>query len=202
MSILDGYTRVTTIIRETEDPKDAKRLHNWIKKMDKIHGVEVSEQLRQMTLTNGTWVHKCIEDYLHGKEISDKIAPMKPLLSSIKSENTVLYPEIRLYSEKHKITGQLDLLAKVDGLITVVDWTTSIRLKKKQWLDHKFLQGGAYSMLLEENGQCTVQQLMVVVYIESMRKVQVFTDDVKVWQDNFRARLEQFKQKQKEAILC
>ena len=190
-----NYPRVTTIIQETEDPEKRQKLMKWIKKMEKIHGVEGAVIERQNILDNGTNLHQAIEDYL-----GDKIDPSNheslrlvlPLLKVIKKEShNNLIIEKRLFSHKHKFQGKPDLICEFDELTTIIDWTTSQKIKIKQWVDHKFIQAGAYAIACEEIG-IKVEQLAVVVICGSENKCQVFTDPPKQWQIEFLKRLGQY----------
>ncbi len=81
----------------------------------------------------------------------------------------------------------------MEGLTTNVDWTTSQRPKRKQWIEHKFLQAGAYSIACSKD----VEQMAVVVV--TTKKYQLFTDEPKKWEDAFLEKLDEFiKRKTKE----
>jgi len=55
--------------------------------------------------------------------------------------------EIQLVSEKHKFGGTLDFLAKVDGIVTLIDFKTGSGIYKEH-----FCQTSAYFKMAVENG--------------------------------------------------
>lgn len=44
----------------------------------------------------------------------------------------IIHQETRFYDDKHHLTGQVDLIAEVDGIITLIDWKTSSK-KNPTW---------------------------------------------------------------------
>jgi len=190
-----NYPRVTTIIQETENPEKRQKLLKWMKKMEKIHGVDGAIIERQKILDNGTNLHQAIEDYLFSKENPvdhPSLNLIIPLLKVIKNEGDLII-EKRLFCHKHKFKGQPDLICNFEGSPTIIDWTSSQRMKKKPWLEHKFIQAGAYSIACEEIG-IKINQLAVVVICGSPRTYQVFTDSPKPWRIEFLKRLGQYQQ--------
>jgi hypothetical protein len=191
------YPRVTEIISATEEPEKRKKLLRWMKKIEKIHGVKGAEVYRQSILDNGTNLHQSIEDYLSNK-IQDvdhsALNLVLPLLKVIKSQNENLIIEKRLYCHKYKFKGQPDLICQFEDLPTIIDWTTSLQIKQKKWVEHKFIQAGAYAIASELELGITIKQLAVVVVCESAKRCQVFTDSPDQWQSEFLKRLEQYQQ--------
>ncbi|BAQ65580.1 hypothetical protein [Geminocystis sp. NIES-3709] len=202
----DDYPRVTTIIEETKDPEKEKALLKWMKKLEKIHGVEGAQLERQKILDNGTALHKAIEDFLHsiGTNESDHpmlrtIIPFLRLL--IKDKDNELIIEKRLFCHKYKFKGKPDLIcSNFEGLSTIFDWTTSTQAKKKQWIEHKFIQAGAYAIACEEIG-IKIEQLAVVVVCKNPRKFQIFTEPPKQWRIEFLKRLGQYQQLKREEFI-
>lgn len=192
------YARVTEIISVTEDPEKRQKLLKWIKKMEKIHGVEGAEIHRQNILDNGTNLHQSIEDYLSDKKESFEHSALRlvtPLLKVIKSQkDQQLIIEKRLHCHKYKFKGKPDLICEFEDLPTIIDWTTSLQIKQKKWVDHKFIQAGAYAIATELELGIKVKQLAVVVICESANRCQVFTDTPKQWRLEFLKRLGQYQQ--------
>lgn len=194
--MLNNYDRVTKILEATEDPEKRKKILRWRKKLEKVHGVEGANQVREDILQNGTNTHLAIQKYLSDEILSEKdidIYPLIPLLDLIKQQSDILIIEKRIYCDNLKIQGQPDLICTFGGKTTIVDWTTSSTLKKRAWIDHKFIQAGAYSLLAKEERILNVEQLAVVVYIASLGRYQLFIeDDPSLYQKAFLNRLEQF----------
>lgn len=196
------YPRVTKILELTEDPEKMAGLLKWQKKMEKIHGIEGAKRERQSILQNGTNTHFAIEKYLSDDPLEEgiDISPLLPLLNTIKSQSSIMIIENRLYCHDYKFQGKPDLVCTLDGLTTIVDWTTSLNLKKRAWVDHKFIQAGAYAIAMEAEKLLQIEQLAVVVYVAGCRRYQLFTTDpeeeeqtVKFYKDAFLSRLTKFR---------
>jgi hypothetical protein len=62
-----------------------------------------------------------------------------------------------VYSKQHRYAGTLDLLARVDGVLTMIDFKTG-----KAVYDESFLQAAAYAAALEEMGYREPSQSLIV----------------------------------------
>ena len=197
---IDKYPRVTEIIRATETAQEVKKLMAWIAKMEKIHGKEKAEKNRQEILDNGTALHLSIAKYLADDIIEPlphkKLPTIKPFLDLVKLSPRLII-EKRLYSHKYKFTGQPDLICTFNDVITIIDWTTSQRLKKKPYVARKFIQAGAYAIAVEETLNIKIKQLAVVTIVDNPNTYQIFTEDPKEWRLNFLARLGKYHSHQK-----
>lgn len=105
----------------------------------------------------GTQAHQAIEAYLAGSHdnASDvELAPLDERVTSCVSaakdwlnshDVSPISVERRIYSRKHRYSGTMDLLAKVDGRLAVVDWKSS-----KGFYPEFFFQTAAYAGAVEE----------------------------------------------------
>jgi hypothetical protein len=197
MSDYCNYPRVTTIISETEPPEKRKKLLRWMKKLEKVHGVEGAERERQAILDNGTSVHDSIEKFLTESPDYNGLHPqavsLYGFLNNLKhSNNELMIVEQRLYCHKYKFQGKPDLICELNGLPTIIDWTTSAKWKKKEWVEHKFLQAGAYAIACDEMN-LPIKQLAVVSICNNPRTYQLFTEPPKQWRIDFLKRLGEYQ---------
>lgn len=65
----------------------------------------------------------------------------------LKHKFQVLAVEQKIYSRKYRYAGTMDLLAKIDGRLTVCDWKTGKRVYREA-----FLQNAAYRQAAKEMG--------------------------------------------------
>ena len=183
---------MSTILEETEPPEKIAKLRKWQHKQDKIHGIEKSAELRTQTLDQGTLVHEAIASYLKG-EIQGYPHPLfnqaLPLLSLLKSEKNQI--EQNFYSWSNQpYTGTYDLLTKFNDQLTLLDWKTSKRIKKRQWLDTQFTQTAAYAQGAEAVDHIKITQLAIIII--SPEKLQIFTEDRGLPDYQWEQRLNQF----------
>ena len=197
------YPRVTQIIKETTPPEDLKGLIRWQKKMDQIHGTGGAEKQRQQILDNGTALHLSIENYLKGKPETNShewLPYVQPLLNKVKNSNLII--EKRLFSDVHQFTGKPDCVSEdFNSKVTIFDWRSSAKLKKRKYIEDKFLQAGAYAIALQEKTSINVEQLAVVVVVGATKNYQIFLEEPDPWKEKFLERLEQYNNLKKEGKL-
>jgi len=112
----------------------------------------------------GTYIHNWIEDFVLGKNPD---LPTNPRLKDVIHEFLqwwktkdieVLKAERMLCSPKYMLAGTPDLICKVDGKLTIMDWKTGSGIYPEQ-----FLQLAAYALMLEEEyPEQKVEQLYIV----------------------------------------
>jgi hypothetical protein len=150
---------VTTILQSTKSARDAEALSNWL---DSI-GQEQADAIQQESQQRGTNLHSLIELYLTGYDPStleetahaQGILPfwssIQPTLNRIKTLQMI---EQAVHHPLYCYAGSLDLLAEVeftDPLTkataqrsVLIDWKTSGKTKKREWLGDYTLQLAAY----------------------------------------------------------
>ncbi len=199
MSQYFNHPRVTEIISATDPPAKRQSLIRWQKKMEQVHGVEGAELNRQQILDNGTRLHTSIENYLKGKPEDNPHEWLKNVVSYLNIfRETNLLIEQRFISKAHGFTGKPDCVSdNYKGKVTLFDWTTSSKPKRRAWLDHKFLQAGAYTLLLQENTSIEVEQLVVIVILKDNAQ-QFIESDPNLWRNKFLERLKLYKQLKEE----
>lgn len=190
-----NYPRVTQIISATDSQEKKDRIRKWRKKMDSLHGddggkIEI-DKIRQ----NGTDLHEAIANYLVlGAESKHPQFPIiKPFLNVLKKNASIQKARIeqRLYHHKLKFTGQPDLIIDYVGERVVIDWTTTQYPKKKQWLEHKFIQAGAYALMIEELKHEPPIDTLIVVAI-SPTNYRIFSENPHSWKNEFLNRLQKY----------
>lgn len=188
---LGDFPSVTTILRETRLKKDAEKLRKWQKKMDQVHGTGAAEKTRDEAAKRGTDIHKAIELFMKGELLNPPSSPYfakaLPLLKYLKSE--FRGSEIRVWHPSG-YAGTLDMIALYEDKPTIFDFTTSHRLKQKEWLKEKFLQCTAYAIAHDYLYESKIESLSVVVL--TPEQFQIFSDDLITYEKEWVARVEQF----------
>lgn len=116
----------------------------------------------------GTQVHHRIEWHLRrqlGLPVGDEVPISDPALVAFmawedwaKSVNLEpIHVEKTVYSLTHKYAGTMDLLAKVDGVLTLVDWKSG-----KSIYPEAFIQNAAYQVAAREMGLGDVRAGLIV----------------------------------------
>ena len=188
----EGYPSVTTVlsILGKED------LAAWRRRV----GEEEANRISTQAARRGTAVHKLCEDYLnnnpdyknkHMPANIDMFSKMRPILDE--RINNIWYQECFLYSNELQTAGQVDCIAEWDGELAVVDFKTSRKLKKEEWILNYFMQVSFYAKAFEEMTGTPVKKGVVFIGVDN-EDPQVFEFNTEDYLDHFRAVRETYKE--------
>lgn len=163
----DRYPSVTTVLSEY----GKKELMEWRAKV----GEEKANEISRKATTRGTGVHKAIERHLLNEEIDVLRENMMPnvrnLYVKMKAElakiNNIHCLESKLFSHELKLAGQVDCIAEHNGVLSVIDFKTSVRLKKKENIENYFMQGAAYGTMFTELSGIPVDQIVIIIGVDT-----------------------------------
>ena len=146
----DKLPSVTTVISQTQEADKAASLQRW---RDKV-GHEEARRITQEAAARGTAMHLYLEKYCLGEGYLDmtdtgnvakrmaEIIVDKGIDNRIDeiygTEATMYYPG--LYA------GSVDLVARLDGEIAIIDFKQTNKPKQREWIGDYFLQMAAYGM--------------------------------------------------------
>ena len=145
-------------------------------------GEDVANNIMRTAAKRGTAVHELCENYLNNEELGNQeVLPLamftllKPELDNI---NNIVMQEGGLYSDRWGIAGRVDCIADYDGKLTVIDFKTSTKEKKEEWIENYFIQCTAYCEMFEERYGRAIDQIAVLIVCED-GGVQTFVKDKK-----------------------
>jgi genome maintenance exonuclease 1 len=149
-------------------------------------GEEEARKIGHRASTRGTAVHEVIEKYLSNNPdyakgvMPNALAPFLDVKPTLDKHVTKIYnQEAALYSKHLGLAGRVDLVGQWDGVDSIIDWKTSAKLKKKEWISSYFMQCSAYAIMFEERTGRPIKQL--VVCVAGDQGVQVFIEDRDTW---------------------
>ncbi len=167
------YPSITTVLSLLS--KDG--ILAWRKRV----GEETANKISTQAATRGTAVHQLAEDYLNNKEDWSKGAmpanlfsfnQIKPILD--KRVNNVWAQEVPLYSDKFMVAGRVDCIAEFDGELTIIDFKTSRKPKKEEWVQNYFIQASFYAAAFYERTGIPIKKFAIVITVDGSEP-QVFT---------------------------
>ena len=88
---------------------------------------------------------------------------MIPYLNKI---NNIHCLETQLYSDHLQTAGTVDCIGEYDGKLTVIDFKTSAKLKKREWVKDYFMQCSAYAVMYEERTGTPIERLLLIINVE------------------------------------
>lgn len=177
-----SYPSVTTVISNSTD-KTA--LNEWRQKV----GEEKANSITKSAASRGTKLHKVCEDYVLNKDdylkgvMPSTISLFKQIQPYLDENLSYVYGvEIPLYSDFLQTAGRCDLVCRMHDCYTIVDYKTSSKPKKEEWIDNYFLQLTTYAMMVEELYKVHIPYIIVLIAVEEDNP-QVFIKNPKNYKD-------------------
>lgn len=176
----DGLTKLKSVTTILSERLDKTALIKWKKSV----GEEEANRISALANARGTAVHAIAEKYVLNTESYEK-GEMYPNIMSFKPIKDVLDEhvdnimgiELPLYSKSLKCAGTTDLVAQYDGVLSVIDFKTSKKFKKEEWIEGYFLQSTLYSMMFEWTYKIKVPQIVIIVTVDHETEAQIFKLD-------------------------
>tara|TARA_Y100000114_G_scaffold139860_1_gene144254 strand:- start:23 stop:709 length:687 start_codon:yes stop_codon:yes gene_type:complete len=162
----DAYPSVTTVLSEY----NKKAILEWRQRV----GAEEANKISRVAANRGTRVHSLCENYLLNKltELKEQslMPDVKQMFSSIKpimdtNIGDVYATEQALYSNVMKLAGRVDCIADWQDELAVIDFKTSSKPKKEEWITNYFMQCAAYAEMFTELTNKPVNKLVVLIAV-------------------------------------
>jgi len=166
----------------------------WRKKV----GEEEANRISHRAATRGTSVHEIIEKYLDNKEdyrdgytpdIIESFIALKPILDG--KIGRIFAQEAPLYSNHLGVAGRVDCVAEFDGKLSIIDFKTSRKPKRKNYIQNYFMQEAAYSIMWEERTGMPIVQLVTIIAVDE-HEPQIFIEHRDNWVRPLRETIEQY----------
>ena len=168
----NAYPSITTILSLQDKP--------GLKKWRENVGEKEAKRISQESMRIGTAVHQMCEIYLNNlvvkldkseKVIRDTFNRMRFLLGNI---DNIVGTEIALYSDLLRVAGTTDCIAEYNGVPSIIDFKTSRKPKKEEWIDDYYMQTFAYKLMFEEMTGVEIKQVVILIACVDQFDVQVF----------------------------
>ena len=80
--------------------------------------------------------------------------------------NNILAQECSLYTDKYKVAGRVDCIAKYNGVPSIIDFKTSTKERNDDWNESYYIQASAYAEMFEERTGIPINQIVILVVTE------------------------------------
>ena len=146
-------------------------------------GHEEANRVSRYASGRGNRVHALAEKYLKNdpiqwmREMPDAVAMFRSMVPHIHRINNIHYIEQALWSERIGLAGRVDLIAEWDGVLSVIDFKTSKKIKEKEDILDYFAQCTAYSAMYEEHVGVPIDQIVIVMGVEQSKPL-IFVEKV------------------------
>ena len=190
---------VTTILDKTKSQKDKDSLNAWKEKVGHTEAFKIAKA----SMLRGDKMHKHIEDALHGKqaldlydtiEIEKKMSQVIVNNALSKNLNEIWGCEAPLfYPNSH--AGTTDLCGLYNNKESIIDFKSSTKTKKKEWITDYFLQTSAYALAHNFQFNTNITQGVILICTPQLEFQEFIVNDNEfLWyQNKFKQRVEQYK---------
>lgn len=167
---------VTTVVGE----KKKQAIMEWRNRV----GEQEANRISKIATGRGNRVHNLAEKYLKNEKIDwqsempDSVLMFRSLIPCMQRINNIHYIEQSLWSEKIGLAGRVDLIAEWDGVLSVIDFKTSKKIKTKEDVPEYFAQCTAYSAMYEEHVGVPIDQLVIIMAVEDEKPL-IFVEKTK-----------------------
>ena len=174
------YPSITTVLGELSKAA----IQKWRKRVGETEANKISGKASR----RGTSVHSVCESYIKNEDgyldgqtpnIIELFKTIEPFLERVDNIHGV---ELALYSDHFGVAGRTDLIAEFDGKLSVIDYKTSNRTKKKEWCESYFAQCAFYAVAYEELTKIPVPQVVVIIAVDNEHP-QLFVENRDDWVD-------------------
>ena len=158
------YPSITTVL--SKQPEKLQSLANWRKRV----GDEEANRISSRAARRGTSIHKMFENYITDNTLPD---------STVMPSNLMMFNEMRkvvdanlsvihaleapMYSNELRVAGRCDLIGAWNGSTAIIDFKTSRKEKRKEYITDYFIQCSAYAIMFEELTSIVCSDIVIVM---------------------------------------
>jgi hypothetical protein len=154
-------------------------IHEWRKRV----GEEEANKISARASSRGTRIHSLCEDYLNNEPTKADMfdAPIwNSFVSVLNHIDNVYVLEAMLFSHNLEVAGTVDCVAEYDGVLSIIDFKTSRRIKELKDIPGYFIQCAMYAVAFTEMTGKNVPQLVVLMAIDD-EEPKVFIQKTTDW---------------------
>jgi genome maintenance exonuclease 1 len=184
----EAYPSVTSVV----GLHSAQSIQEWRQRI----GFEEANMIASRASKRGTAMHSLCEDYLKTGTAKPNLFDremfnsLRPYLDRIDNVHCL---ETQLYSHHLQVAGTVDCIAEFDGKLTVIDFKTSSKAKKRDWIHNYFMQTSAYAVMFEELTGIPVNRLLIIMGVDEQEPL-LFHEKRNDWIFKFRDLRAEYKQ--------
>ena len=168
-----SYPSITSVL----DIRKKEGILAWRKRV----GNEEANRISKRATTRGTHFHSLLEKYFLNEiddfsSFSGAAMAKNPAVWYLFCEAVEILQnkvgdiyciEDYLYSDEYGVAGAVDMIAEYEGITSVVDFKTSNKEKKEEWIENYFIQGTAYAKMFTERTNIPCDQLVIFIMPDS-----------------------------------
>lgn len=140
-------------------------------------GPDEANRVSRAASGRGNRMHNLAEKYLKNeaidwrREMPDSTAMFRSLVPHMQRIDNIHYIEQALWSETVGMAGRVDLIAEWDGVLSVIDWKTSSKVKTLEDIQDYIAQCVAYAAMYQEHVGVAIDQIVIVMAVEQSKPI-------------------------------
>ena len=161
------YESITTALGKR--PEKIIALKEWREKV----GIKEAQKISTQASRTGTNVHQIAEDYLKNKDdyLKDKMPIEIDMFNKLKPAldyniDEVYGIEMSLFSNRFKLAGRTDCIARWNGMLSIIDFKTSTSERNDKYNENYYIQASAYAEMYGERTGTPIDQIVIMVVTE------------------------------------
>jgi len=167
-------------------------------------GEEEANKISHKATTRGTAVHDLVEKYLDNEELPEVLPHITASLSNLKPSlsriGRIFAQESPLYSKHLGVAGRVDCVGEYDGVPSIIDFKTSKKIKKKEWITSYFMQAAAYAIMWEERTGMPITNLVIIMDVDN-ESPQIYVEHRDNWTKKLFETIELYHKEQRQRPL-
>ena len=171
-SVAEKYPSVTTVT----GVRSRQSIAEWRRKV----GAEYANKVTTRASSRGSAFHAIIEEHIRGSLDEQKYKKDPLALNMFQMARKTLARvdnihalETPLYSHVFSLAGRVDCIAEFDSELAVIDFKTSTKEKKEEYIENYYVQESAYAAMFYERTGIKVKKIVTLIATEQ-GSVQVF----------------------------
>jgi len=169
------YPSITSILGSQPKPG----IDEWKEKVGHQEAAKIMKESADL----GTKVHSLCESYLYNEKLQcndeEAISVFNRLRFILGNINNIYCLEAPLHSDILKVAGTVDCVAEYNGVLSVIDFKTSRKTKREDWIQDYFIQTFFYAAAFFEMTGALPEQVVVLIAVRDSFEVQVFKKSFK-----------------------
>ena len=164
------YPSITSILGRKPKPG----IEEWRKKVGSKEANRITKESTEL----GTMVHNLCEQYLYNMPLAESpdevVSVFNRLRFLLGNIDNIYGLELPLHSNVLKVAGTADCVAEYNGILSVIDFKTSRKAKREDWIEDYFIQAFFYAAAFYEMTGAVPEQIVILVAVRDTFEVQVF----------------------------
>lgn len=170
------YPSVTTV----SGFDSRKSIQQWKERIGEAEANKIST----FAASRGTRFHELCELHLKNQPVNptEDLTNWNKFLPLLYNIGDIYGVELKLYSDILGVAGTADCIGYYNGILSVIDFKTSKKLKNLEWINGYFYQSTMYAIAFMELYNIRIHQVVILISVDD-EAPQEFIQSVEDWID-------------------